>query len=98
MPSKIVEEVKNNEAVLIDVRRDDEWNEGHAAGALHFEITKIEKGELPEIPKDKKIYLYCQSGGRAGRAKNILQKAGYANVENLGGLKDWQAKGGAIEK
>ena len=98
MPSNIVEEVKNKKAVLIDVRRDDEWAKGHAAGALHLEIAKIEKGELPEIPKDKKIYLYCQAGGRAGRAKNILQKAGYSNAENLGGLKNWQSLGGEIEK
>ncbi|MEK7181191.1 MAG: rhodanese-like domain-containing protein [Patescibacteria group bacterium] len=98
MLSNIVEEIKNKESVLIDVRRDDEWNESHAAGALHFEIAKIEKGELPQVPKDKKIYLYCQAGGRAGCAKNILQKAGYSNVENLGGLKDWQAQGGAVEK
>jgi len=98
MPSNIIEEVKNNEAALIDVRRDDEWNTGHASGALHLDIAKIEKGELPQIPKDKKIYLYCKAGGRAGRAKDILQKAGYSKAENLGGLKDWQAKGGAVEK
>ncbi len=98
VPSNIVEEVKNNEAALIDVRRDDEWAEGRAKGALHFDFAKIEKGELPPVPKNKKIYLYCRSGGRAGRAKNILQKAGYENVENLGGLKDWQALEGEVEK
>ncbi len=93
-----VELVGEGKAVLIDVRTDDEWNAGHALGAIHFELAKLQSGELPPIPKDAAIYVYCRTGIRAGQAKTILEQNGYTNVTNLGGLANWQAIGGAVEK
>lgn len=89
-----IKEVANGDAVLLDVRRDDEWAEGHAEQAVHFDSAKIEAGELPDIPKDKKIYVYCKSGGRAGKSATIMQNNGFADVHNLGGLTDWLSAGG----
>lgn len=90
-----VEEVNNGEAILIDVRRDEEWGMGHAKPATHFDSDRLLKsGDLPDIDKDKKIYLYCVSGGRAGRVKMALLNHGFKNVQNLGGLQDWFNAGG----
>ena len=91
-------DVNSGNAVLIDVRRQDEWDAGHAKPALHLNSEKIlHFGSLPEVDKAIPIYTYCQSGGRAGRVKNALLEAGYKEVHNLGGLRDWIAAGGEIE-
>ncbi len=95
---KITEEVAGGEAVLLDVRGDAEWNEGHAAPAIQYEYPKLERGEMPDIPKDKKIYTMCNMGGRAGRAKTILEKEGFTNVESAKGLIQWKDAGGEVLK
>lgn len=89
-----VELVNSGEANLIDVRRDEEWENGHAQPALHFDSKRMEAGEVPEIDKTKPVYLYCNSGGRAGRMKLVLENKGFTKVYNLGGLKDWRQAGG----
>lgn len=93
---QITQEVASGEAVLLDVRRDDEWNFGHPAPAERFEYERIENGEFPNVPKDKKIYLCCNSGGRAGRAKAILEEIGFTNVENAQGVVQWKEAGGEV--
>lgn len=70
--------------VLIDVRTKEEWDEGHAKGAVHFPIEKLRKGEMPDIPKDTEIKTYCNAGGRAGRAKTMLLANGFTHVESCG--------------
>jgi phage shock protein E len=57
----------------------------------------MQVGKLPEVAKDTKIYVYCQSGNRSSQAVKILTDAGYANVSDLGGLQDVQANGGKLE-
>ncbi|MFA7308872.1 MAG: rhodanese-like domain-containing protein [Patescibacteria group bacterium] len=80
-------------AYILDVREDDEWATSHAVGAHLFSIKKMEKGQLPDVPKDIPVYTYCGSGGRAGRAAIILQNHGW-EAKNLGGLRDWIKAGG----
>ncbi len=92
-----IERVKKGEAKVIDVRTDAEWNEGHAVEALHFDSKRIEAGELPPVNKETPLYLYCRSGGRAGRMKTLLKNEGFAEVHNLGGLLDWSEAGGQVE-
>lgn len=93
-----LEHLKNKEALLLDVRTEEEWEAGHAEGAMHLELSKIEAGELPDFPKDKKICVYCAAGGRAEMAKKLLLSKGFLNVHNLGGLRDWKAAGGSVVK
>lgn len=93
-----VKEVNEGEAYLLDVRRDDEWAEGHAPKAIHLALDRIQAGELPQLPKDAKIYVHCKAGGRAKSAIVILKKAGFTRLVNLGGLVDWQQGGGEIVK
>ncbi len=78
-------------AVLLDVRTQDEWNEGHLEGATHAPVDEL-SGRLKELPIDKSVVTYCRSGGRAERAATTLREAGY-DVYVLGGMSDWDAPG-----
>lgn len=92
----ITAEMKDNEAYLVDVRGNDEWDGLHAKGALHLSVDRIMNGEVPTKDKSKKLYIYCASGGRASTAASKLKASGYS-VENLGGLSSWKSAGGATE-
>lgn len=94
---KITQEVEAGEALLLDVRTDQELEqEGYAAPATHFELSRLESGEFPNFDKESKVYVYCRSGGRAGQAQAILEENGFSNVENIGGLSDWIDAGGEV--
>lgn|SRR5574343_457587 len=92
----ILSEVEQGKAIILDVRRDDEWAEGHIDGATHFDLEKIQNGELPNVPKNTIIYTHCRSGGRATQAGEILKKKGFENIVCLGGYNDWKEAGGPI--
>lgn len=94
--AQAIVDVAAGKAVLVDVRRDDEWAAGHAAGAIHFELAKLEAGEMPDIPKDAMVYVYCAAGARAGKATELLLANGWTNVTNIGGLDAWRAAGGSV--
>lgn len=75
--------------LLIDVRTEAEWNSGHIRGAILIPYEQIGK-RIAAVAKDKsrKIYVYCRSGRRSQIAKETLDRLGYKNVINLGGLQD----------
>lgn len=91
-----VDMVAEREAVLLDVRTSEEWDEGHAQYAELFELSRLENGELPNLNTDATIYVYCRSGNRAEIARNILNNAGFQNITNIGGLDDWLRLGGTL--
>src|SRR5688572_124424 len=65
-------------ATLIDVREDNEWDEGHASGARHVGRGVIERDIVNQVPvKDAEIILYCGGGYRSALAADNLQKMGY---------------------
>ena len=72
---------------VVDVRTQDEWNRGHLEGALHIEWQDILQLSS-DINKDEKIYLYCRSGNRSGKATKILEDAGFLNVINAGSIQE----------
>ena len=73
------------EPVWIDVRTEGEYSQNHIDG----DTGLIDPLQLAtQFGKDAEINLYCQSGGRAGRAKEILEAAGFTNVNNVGGIDD----------
>ena len=86
--------------VLIDVREDREWAEGHAAGAIHLSKGVIERDIESEIPdKSTTMVLYCGGGFRSALTAAELQKMGYTNVISLdGGWRAWTQAGLPIEK
>ena len=75
-----------NANIVIDVRTPDEWSSGHLENAMNVEWQDI-LNITNSVTKDEKIYLYCRSGNRSGRATQILIDAGYSNVTNAGSLK-----------
>lgn len=95
---EVIKKQADPNVYVIDVRTDEEWNESHAVGALHWGLEeKLKQGELPEISKDADIYVYCRSGNRSGQAVKILEDAGFTNVTNIQGLSDWIDAGGETE-
>jgi rhodanese-related sulfurtransferase len=86
--------------VLIDVREDREWAEGHAAGAIHLSKGVIERDVESEIPdKSTTMVLYCGGGYRSALAALELKKMGYANAISLdGGWRAWNQAGLPVEK
>lgn len=84
-------------AKFYDVRTPEEYTAGHFASAENLPLGDIQAGTLPDVPKDTKIYLQCQSGNRSGQATKILEDAGYTNVTDLGGITDVQQIGGQLE-
>jgi len=82
-------EVSNSDAVWIDVRTVEEYNEDHITGDLNMPVDDIDVTEFAKLfAKDDEINLYCRSGNRAGRAKLVLEAAGFTNVNNMGGIGD----------
>ena len=81
------------ESLIIDVRTDNEWNNGYIENAKHIPVSELKK-RLNEIQafKDQPVFTYCAAGKRAERAKNLLIKNGFTNVTNLGGIQDASKK------
>lgn len=81
--------------VLIDVREDDEWQAGHAAGAQHISRGTIQDKIDSAVPdKTARVVLYCRRGHRSALAADKLQKMGYTNVFSLaGGFEAYQSAG-----
>ena len=92
----IQEEVDADTASLYDVRAEEEYAAGHFRGAKLHDVQDINQGTYPDEPKDKKIYVYCRSGNRSSQAASALEKAGFTNVVDLGGLGRVQSMGGTL--
>ena len=82
--------------VILDVRRADEFAQGHIPGAVNIANEDINDTELEGLQdKDKTIYVYCRSGNRSKQAAQKLADMGYTNIIEIGGIKDWT---GEVEK
>jgi molybdopterin/thiamine biosynthesis adenylyltransferase/rhodanese-related sulfurtransferase len=81
--------------VLLDVREQDEWQEGHLPGAIHVPRGNLESRVEALLPdKQRELVVYCASGNRSAFAARTLQELGYQNVVNLaGGFVDWKRNG-----
>lgn len=86
-------------AMVIDVREDNEWDAGHAAGAKHMGRGIIERDIVQTFPdKGTELILYCGGGYRSALATDMLQRMGYTNVWSMaGGWKAWQEADAPVE-
>jgi rhodanese-related sulfurtransferase len=91
--------VDSGQAILIDVREDNEWAAGRARGARHMGRGVIERDIEAVFPdKTEELILYCGGGFRSALSADNLQKMGYTNVASLaGGWREWKASGAPIE-
>ena len=79
--------------IILDVRRADEFAEGHIPGAINVANESIGTDELPELPdKNQLIMVYCRSGRRSKEAAEKLVKLGYTNIVEFGGILDWKGE------
>lgn len=76
--------------VIVDVRRPDEFAGGHIPGAINIPNESIGSEEIPELPDTEQLILvYCRSGNRSKQAAAKLADLGYTNVVEFGGILDW---------
>ena len=81
---------------LLDVREDDEWEAGHAEGALHIPMSGFvaRYGELTDAaPRDGRVNVICRSGGRSAQVTQYLVQQGIDAVNVDGGMHSWEAAG-----
>lgn len=81
--------------LLVDVREESEWKDGHATDAIHLSKGIIERDIAKLIPDpNTKVVLYCGGGYRSALAADNIQKMGYTNVESMdGGFRAWVEEG-----
>jgi phage shock protein E len=94
-PQDAAAKLGSGDAVVVDVREKDEWDEGHIPGAIHLSRGTIELDIEENVPDpNAMIICHCGGGGRGALAAESLQKMGYKNVRNMsGGLKAWKSAG-----
>ena len=87
-------QITQKQALLIDVRTQDEFQQGHLEGSVLMPYDVIDTG-ISSLTQDKDqlIYVYCRSGNRSGTAKTTLERLGFTNVHNLGGYEQLKAAG-----
>jgi rhodanese-related sulfurtransferase len=82
----------DNNAVILDVRTQDEVDEGKIPNALHIDIYKGQGFiyEVDALDKSKNYYVYCRAGGRSAQACAVMNQLGFKNTYNLiGGFSQW---------
>jgi len=83
---------------VVDVRTTGEVKQGKIPGALHIELSADLISKMAAFDKEQPVIVYCQVGGRSGRAAEQLKGAGFKTVYNYGGgMVDWRNKGKKVE-
>ncbi|GGS87322.1 sulfurtransferase [Planobispora rosea] len=80
------------DALLLDVREDDEWHAGHAPEAVHIPLGELQT-RVTELPAGKTVYVVCRVGGRSAHAAAWLNAVGYEAINVGGGMQSWAFAG-----
>ncbi len=85
------EMMQNEDVIILDVREEDEYEEGHIKNSILLPVGKIENEALNVIPdKSQTILVYCRSGNRSKIASRTLVELGYKNIYEFGGITTWK--------
>jgi molybdopterin/thiamine biosynthesis adenylyltransferase/rhodanese-related sulfurtransferase len=97
--SRARELLDSGEPLVLDVREQDEWDEGHLPGAIHIPRGNLESRiERAEPDHTRQIVVYCAAGNRSAFAAKTLEELGYEDVVSLaGGFTDWKRNGFPVE-
>ena len=88
--AKAIMDEKTNDAIVVDVRRPDEYAEGHIENAINIPNERIIDTPPVELSDmDKLILVYCRSGRRSKEASQKLANMGYTNINEFGGILEW---------
>jgi rhodanese-related sulfurtransferase len=82
--------------VLLDVREPEEWEAGHAPGALHLPLGLL-PDRMAELERSAPIVVICRSGARSALATEWLTEAGFDATNLVGGMQEWAEAGLAVE-
>lgn len=94
--SKAAEELAADKAIfLLDVRTEAEFRAGHIPGSVNLPLDRLAQIAQMVPDLDRRLFVYCQSGGRSRAACSKLAKLGYTNITNIGGILSWT---GPIER
>jgi hydroxyacylglutathione hydrolase len=87
--------LRNDDVALVDVREQDEWEEGHVAGSLHIPYRDLRDGAPAELQKGRELAIACSIGNRSSIAASLLKRAGVENVVHVadGGIADLSDEG-----
>lgn len=72
--------------ILLDVRTPQEYREGRIPGSQNLPLQDLSRVEAVVKNKETPLFVYCRSGARSGQAIRLLQRMGYTNVRNIGGI------------
>ena len=89
-----------DDAVVLDIREQDEWDRGHAPTAVHIPMSELPSrvDELaPFLDRDEPLVITCRSGGRVQRVMPWLERQGYEVANMAGGMRAWHAAGKPME-
>jgi molybdopterin/thiamine biosynthesis adenylyltransferase/rhodanese-related sulfurtransferase len=91
--------IDSDAPLVLDVREQDEWDEGHLPGAVHIPRGNLESRiERAEPDRSRSILVYCAAGNRSAFAAKTLEELGYEDVVSLaGGFTDWKRNGFPID-
>ncbi|VVB96707.1 Thiosulfate sulfurtransferase GlpE [uncultured archaeon] len=92
------EMIDSGNVFILDVRTQEEYDTGHIKNSTLIPVQVLDK-KLNELPRDKKILVYCKSGGRSAQASGILVNDGFKEIYNMkGGITDWTNAGYEVIK
>jgi len=90
--NKIIKD--NKDMIILDVRTPDEFKGRHIEGAQNVDYNSENFAEeLDKLDKNKKYLVYCRSGNRSGKALLIMEKIGFSEVYDFGGIITWVKEG-----
>src|SRR5438034_6193385 len=98
-PVRARELIESGDPLIVDVREQDEWDEGHVPGAIHIPRGHLESRIERAAPDPSRpVLLYCSAGNRSAFAAKTLAELGYDDVVSLaGGFTDWKRNGFPVE-
>ncbi len=88
----VEEQAAQKGSVLVDVRMPEEYQAGHIPGSKNIPLPSIDKIREVADNQDTPLYVYCYSGARSQQAVRVLQRMGYRNAKNIGGIAAWHGK------
>ena len=95
---ELIEFIELNDAILVDVRTEDEYNSGYIENSLNIDYFSNEFSvNADKLDKNTPIILYCRSGNRSSMSANKISKLGFKEIYNLeGGILEWIEEGNVI--
>jgi rhodanese-related sulfurtransferase len=92
------EMIDSDEVFILDVRTQEEYDEGHIMGSTLIPVDELDR-RIKELPRDKKILVYCRTGHRSLTASEKLETDGFTQIYNMkGGITEWKNAGYEVVK